>query len=106
MSVDFEDFIYDANSFSFVFRGKRKSFKQTDVEKIIGYKIDLYSEDVICLELFFKDFKLLFNEENKGWDEFLNKMHQNFPQINQNWRFDIVKLAFARNETIIFRLVR
>lgn len=103
MSVDFGDFIYDANSFSCIFHEKRKSFKWTDIEKISGYKIDLYTEDVICLELFFKDFKLFFTEETKGWDEFLNKMHQKFPQINQNWRFDIAKPAFVRNETIIFR---
>jgi hypothetical protein len=101
--IDFGDFIFYEEGFSTVNDKIRKFYKWNEVEEIIAYKVDLITIDLICIELFFRDYKILFNEDFKGWNELLKRMHQNFPQINQNWQFDIVKPAFARNEMIIFR---
>ena len=106
MMTNLVNFIFYEDGFSTEFDKIRMFYKWNEVEEIIAYKVDIFAEDVICIELFFKDYKLLFTEETKGWDEFLDRMHHYFPQINQNWRFDIVKPAFARNETLIFRSER
>lgn len=103
MMTDLVNFIFYEDGFSTKFDKIPKFYKWTEVEEIIVYKVDLIAEDLICIELFFKDKKLLFNEDSQGWDEFLDRMHHYFPQINQNWQFDVVKPAFARNEMTIFR---
>lgn len=102
MTLNTQSFIFYEDGFSCIFDTTRKFYKWMEIEKIVAYKIDLQIEDEICLELFFKNYKLLFTEETIGWNEFLTKMLQNFPKINPNWQLDIVKPTFARKETILF----
>lgn len=101
--TDYGNFIFYEDAFSTVFNGFQKFYEWNEIEKIVAYKKDKITTDQICLELFFKDFKLLFTEDFTGWYEFLDRMHQYFPQINQNWQLDIVKPVFMGNETVIYQ---
>jgi hypothetical protein len=97
-------FLYNALGFKVSFKsGDTYDVNWSDIETILAYKIDLYTFDSICLEVFFNEEKAFrITEETDGWYKFLEKISETFPQIKKGWEFEIIVPAFKENLTIIF----
>ncbi len=97
-------FLYNNIGFKVNFKsGDMFDVEWDDIETILAYKIDLYTFDSICLEVFFKEDKAFrITEETEGWYKFLEKISEIFPQIKNGWECEIVFPAFKENLTILF----
>ena len=76
------------------------------VNYIDVYKRDLFTTDLICLSFSFtennKIVSLEIHEEMKGYKETLNRLHEHFPNINEDWFTDVAFPAFETNLTRIW----
>ena len=100
---DIEVFTYTAQGFFINIPEITTEIKWTDIQTIFGYKIDLLTFDEICIEVFYDynhSFKL--SEYSISWDSFLKKIKEQFPEIDENWHFDIIPPAFKSNLTLIY----
>lgn len=79
------------------------AIKWTEIQTILGYKMDLLSRDEICLDIFC-DNKITFKvtEKTAGWFVFLERIKEQFPTIEEGWDFNIQSPAFATNLTLIY----
>ena len=72
------------------------------INRLVGFKIDKYTIDEICLQIEFKNQSIIVTEEYTGWRELINKTLIHFPNINKNWEGTIAIPAFEKNETELF----
>jgi hypothetical protein len=90
---------------SFVIRLDRSNYdiQWTEIQSILGYKLDLLTTDEICLDIFC-DNKISFTvtEETAGWFGFLKRIKEQFPTIEPDWSFNIQSPAFTTNLTLIY----
>jgi hypothetical protein len=81
-----------------------KLVRWTDVMKIVGFKLDLLTNDEIRLR--FQDSNGLtlaeISEEQSGFDAVSAQMTIHFPETSQ-WHALLSKPAFERNEMVIYR---
>jgi hypothetical protein len=77
-------------------------FLWSEVEKLTGFKVDRLTMDDICLKIESNDKTAYVTEEFKGWRIFMNRLLNEFPQIDKNWEGIIASPAFERNETELF----
>ena len=64
--------------------------------------MDRLTVDDICLKIEANEKESFTSEEFDGWRIFMNKMLNEFPQIDKNWEETITKPAFERNETVLY----
>ena len=77
-------------------------FRWSEIEKLTGFKDDRLTVDDICLKVESNNKTAYATEEFIGWRNFINKMLNEFPQIDKNWEGIIAKPAFERNETELY----
>ncbi|KGO86680.1 hypothetical protein [Flavobacterium suncheonense] len=96
-------FTFFENSFSIKFENSVDSINWSEINSMIAYKMDLYTTDLICLEIYCSNnlnFKI--NEETPGWFRFIENSKKMLPNITENWESSIVLPAFATNLTLIY----
>ena len=76
--------------------------KWDSINRLVGFKIDKYTIDEVCLHIQFNDQSIILTEEYNGWREFVNNMLIHFPKVDQYWEGKIAVPAFERNETELF----
>ncbi len=82
--------------------GEVTRYKWSEIEKLTGFKMDRLTVDDICLKIEANEKESFTSEEFDGWRIFMNKMLNEFPQIDKNWEETITKPAFERNETVLY----
>ncbi|RYU77967.1 hypothetical protein [Hymenobacter persicinus] len=96
-------FAYDESGFQYATKSGVGYHKWTDLETAFGYKVDLYTTDEICLDLFFsKETRLTLTESTPGWYQFLDRLAENIPSVPREWNLKIAAPAFEIQLTLLF----
>jgi hypothetical protein len=77
-------------------------FQWSEIEKLTGFKVDRLTIDDICLKIESNKKTAFTTEEFEGWRNFMNRLLNEFPQIDKNWEGIIAKPAFERKETELY----
>jgi len=95
-------FVYEEDGFSYPFENGTSQIRWAEVERVIGYTLDLFTVDEICLELHVRDRAIRFTESTPGWYPFLDRLRTVFPVIRENWDWGVAKPPFATNYTVLY----
>ena len=96
-------FEYISDGFELTIENKPTKIKWKEIQKLTGYKVDLYTTDEICLIVQVENGKSFeITESTKGWFQFIQKIKEQFPTINKTWEMDIAVPAFERKETELY----
>jgi hypothetical protein len=96
-------FDYNKQGFELMLDGKRTKTNWNEIKKIVAYKVDLLATDEICMFVEIdKNSSFEIGESTKGWFVFVEKIKEQFPEINKSWEFDIAIPPFERKETEIY----
>ncbi len=96
-------FVYQDNAFKINFESGPMDVNWDDIQTVFGYKVDLYTLDCICADIFCsnnKSFKI--NEETAGWFQFMIHLSERFPNVEKNWDIRIATPAFETNLTLVY----
>jgi hypothetical protein len=76
-----------------------------EVDTITVFKEDLLTEDLVCMEFIIGARNEVFevNEEVAGFWEMVERIKEILPTSRQDWELSVVKPAFTRNATVIYR---
>ncbi|WP_420143212.1 hypothetical protein [Sphingobium sp.] len=72
-----------------------------DIDRVIFYKRDEITTDLICCDVEVAGRTLSFNEEAKGWDDLITHLSA-LPCFRANWYEAVPNPAFAVSETVAF----
>ena len=96
-------FEYLENSFKINSEDGWREIQWTEIETIFGYKVDRFSFDTICIDVFCDNDKgFRITEETAGWFQFLKHLKETFQQIDKKWEFEIATPAFETKLTLIY----
>jgi len=99
---DIGAFEYEEQCFHYPFENGASVIHWADVNRIVGYKLDLMTTDEICLELHIGDRAVRFSESTPGWYQFLDRLQVVFPTIPRGWDLDIIQPPMATNYTFLY----
>ena len=77
------------------------SVQWSSIDRLIGYKIDRYTTDLICLDVEYGDRRITVHEDLAGWFVFLDQCKAVFPEIPHDWEFIIAQPPFETNLTVL-----
>lgn len=88
----------------FVIKDKDLSvdIKWDDINKIEVYKKDLFTVDLIVMEITHDEKVLVIDEELPGWFQFILKLKEIFSEIPRDWDLTIMNPAFEKNYRVLF----
>ncbi|MDR6803143.1 hypothetical protein J2Y45_000413 [Dyadobacter sp. BE34] len=95
-------FRYDSDGFTVIYKEFSSEVKWSAVSQISVFKLDLITIDRIDMDIVHEDMVLSISEDLPGWAEFLEKLHETFPEIPKDWYIDICLPAFATNFSVIY----
>lgn len=96
-------FSYSDNGFDITLNNQTDHYCWGHIICMVAYKIDNFTTDCICLDVFCDNNKRLsITEETKGWYLFTRKTKEQFPQINKLWTLEITTPAFKTNLTLVY----
>jgi len=90
------------NGFQVNYNEEITQFQWSEIEKLTGFKVDRLTIDDICLKTESNNKTAYATEEFEGWRNFINKLLNEFPQIDKKWEGIIAKPAFERKETELY----
>ena len=90
------------NGFQVIYDEEITQFKWLEIEILTGFKVDRLTIDDICLKIESNNKTAYATEEFEGWRNFMNRLLNEFPQIDKNWEGIIAKPAFERKETELY----
>jgi hypothetical protein len=102
MIVDPGRFVYEDGGFIYPFADGEVKVKWSSIEKLEGYKQDMRTTDMICMDITFEGLVVTFSEETPGWHIFQEKLRAALPEVSASWEFDIMFPAFATNFTVLY----
>lgn len=74
-----------------------------DIEKVVAYKTDELTTDLLCFDLTANDGQVyVVHEEIPGFDALEERLKQLLTSFDRDWRQKVLKPPFARNETILY----
>lgn len=77
----------------------------SEVLRVVSFKRDLFTVDLICLQLTFMELESVeVDEDMGGWQEFVEALPGSLPGARpfSEWFKDVAFPAFATNETIVY----
>jgi hypothetical protein len=79
-------------------------FRWDAVTRIVTYKRDLFTVDLICLDFFLEPQQLSYSthEEMQGFRDLCEQMSRLFPSIGEGWWSEVAFPAFTPNEKILY----
>ncbi|KIO53574.1 hypothetical protein [Flavobacterium hibernum] len=88
----------------FVIKDKYLSvdIKWDDINKIEVYKKDLFTVDLIVMEITHDEKILVIDEKLPGWFQFILKLKEIFSEIPRDWDLTIMNPAFEKNYRVLF----
>lgn len=72
-----------------------------EIEKIIAYKIDIFTVDEFCIDIIIGSTVYTISEEFHNWDAFVKVIKDMLPS-KKDWFSEVAHPAFKRNETVLF----
>lgn len=72
------------------------------ISKITAYKIDLFTIDQIRFDIQHANQTVTATEYFQGWEDFLEKLYENLPEIDREWFQKVAHPTFETNETEIY----
>jgi len=84
---------------------KPSCIKWKEITTIIAFKKDCFSCDLICLAIADNLTVVEINEEDAGWDAFIQAAQKNLPGLvpAHNWWPVVAQPPFATNSTTIYQ---
>ena len=96
-------FSYNEKGFELSIDDKFIKIEWNEINKLTAYKIDLFATDEICLFIEAENGKQFqITESTNGWFQFVEKIKNQYPNINKTWEIDIANPAFERKETELY----
>ena len=90
------------NGFEITVNEDSTVIKWSSIDRLVGYKIDQFTIDEICLYIEYDNKNALVTEDYSGWRKFMIQLLSRYPNVDKNWEMVIEKPAFERNETELF----
>lgn len=78
--------------------------KWAEIRKIVAFKRDLVTSDIVCLEFHLLGTDQVFevNDDVGGFWDLVRRLKEVFPSSDQEWEAAVIRPAFARNARLIF----
>jgi hypothetical protein len=96
-------FSYSENGFTVNTDGASRYVQWHEVQTIFGYKKDLMTTDLVCMDVFCDNaISFSWNEETPGWFVFVKKLNEQFNVIDPAWEFEIQNPAFVTKLTLVY----
>jgi hypothetical protein len=95
-------FQYNPSGFTVSYENVSIVVKWNDISQISVFKRDLFTVDRIDMDIVYRDKVLSISEDLPGWDQFVQKAKETFPEIPEGWEADVALPAFAKNLSIIY----
>lgn len=92
----------DSEGFTVICKEFSSEVEWSAISQISVFKLDLITIDRIDMDIVHEDMVLSISEDLPGWSEFLEKLHETFPEIPKDWYIDICLPAFATNFSVIY----
>ena len=93
----------DAELYYFDGIQKRAEFFWCDVVRVVTYKDDVFTVDLICLEFELRaGKKVMVHEDMSGFNSLVKFLPQKLTIKNQKWLHQVRQPAIARNFQVIF----
>lgn len=111
MMADFQDeqlddlgiFTFHKQGFTISFEDEERTINWDSIQTIQAYKKDLYTYDLICLDIHLQEGDgFSINEETPGWFKFSQRIKEQFNEVDKGWDIDIITPAFEANHTILY----
>ena len=96
-------FTYTENRFTITDENNSKTYKWDEIKTVFAYKIDLITEDEICIDVYTLDSnKFTISESTWGWFQFISRLSENIKAIQIDWYINITNPAFEKNLTLLY----
>jgi hypothetical protein len=96
-------FEYQDNGFTINLESGQQKIKWDDIQTVFGYKLDLYTTDCICADIFCgNDKSFRVTEDTSGWFQFQIRLKEKFPNIHKTWEIEIAAPAFETTLTLVY----
>jgi hypothetical protein len=102
LQEDLGAFTFSAEGFTYQTADEFFIVRWVDVTRVISFKRDLFTYDLICLQLSWSGGSLLFHEEIAGWYQFVHHLNADLPVL-EKWEEKVMFPAFATNETVVYQ---
>jgi len=108
--IDFQKRYDDLGAFEYLDNGfvatteeEELALNWSELNTIVAYKEDLYTYDVVGLEIFTtngQSFRI--NEDTPGWYQFIERLGTTFTSIDKDWQTKVSIPAFETNLTLLY----
>lgn len=95
-------FQYNPSGFTVSYENVSVDIKWNDISQISVFKRDLFTVDRIDMNILYSDKVLSISEDLPGWDQFVQKAKETFPEIPEGWEADVALPPFVKNLSIIY----
>jgi hypothetical protein len=100
---DLGTFEYLDNGFAGTIEEEELALNWSELNTIVAYKNDLYTYDVVCLDVFTTDGQnFSINEDTPGWYQFIERMNTTFISIDKGWQTQVTIPAFETKLTLLY----
>jgi hypothetical protein len=96
-------FAYTDEGFTYQVEDRLETVLWRDLERIIAYKLDRITYDIICLRLYWPGSDLLISEDELGWYQFSNRLNTALPAIKKGWEEQVALPPFETTETLVYQ---
>jgi len=80
----------------------REQLPLADIRKVVFYKRDELTTDLICCDVEARELTWFFHEELEGWQDFVRYL-EGLPNFRADWYASVVQPPFAPSETVAFQ---
>lgn len=91
------------DGFFYSIDGIEKKVSWNEIDKIIAYKKDLFTTDLVCVDITHNTTIITLTEELVGWDIFVKTMGEKLPLIDPDWEWKVIQPPFETNLITIFK---
>lgn len=98
MSIEIKD-----NGFCITLTTQIREVLWEDIEEINAYKKDLFTYDLVCIDIILQESVITITEEIKGWENFLEAMNKAYALLDKNWYSKITPSPFETNFTVLYK---
>jgi hypothetical protein len=79
------------------------SFRWDEIIKIQTFKADCLAYDMICLRFSTTKQSFVFNEDTTGFVILMKSMSQRYPDIPEEWYFEVMQPPFETNQRTLWK---
>jgi len=95
-------FTYNEEGFTYQAEDRMETVKWPDIERVVAFKLDRLTHDLICLRLYWEGGNLLICEDEPGWYQFASRLSTAL-SASRKWEERVTLPPFQTNETIVYQ---